>query len=471
MVNKLRGSRAEVLFSLAAVILDAAAIMLSFGFSYWLRFQSPLTRIVPVTLGVPPAGKYWAFSVVAAFIFLTVFAARGLYRLHHRVSTLDEFIRVLKSTLLVLPWLFTAAFFYRDFSYSRAVFLLIIVNAIIILTAERALIQSLQRKLYRRGIGVLRAAVCGTGSLAQEIHDRIRRNPHLGYRSAGFVRVEGSGEAIEPALGSIEQIQEIVTDQKLDLLFIALEPAERPRLPEIVRRCEGINLEFFFAPDQLVVGGVKIQSENIAGMSLLKIKESALFGWKGVVKRGFDIISAGFGLVLLGPALLFIAILVKLDSKGALFYSQERIGLDGRLFRILKFRTMIPEAEMASGPVWAQKGDARATRAGRILRRFSLDELPQLLNVLKGDMSIVGPRPERPHFVGQFRQQVPGYLERHRVRSGMTGWAQVNGLRGNSSIEDRTKYDVYYVENWSPGFDLKILALTIREVLFGKQAY
>jgi len=470
-VNRLRGSRAEVLFSLAAILLDAAAVMLSFGFSYWLRFQSPLTRFVPVTLGVPPVGEYWAFAVVATLIFLAVFAARGLYSLHHRVSTLDEFIRVLKSTLLVLPWLFTAAFFYRDFSYSRAVFLLITVNTVIILTAERALIQSLQRKLYRRGIGILRAAICGTGSLAQEIHERIRRNPHLGYLAVGFIQVDGPSGSAQAILGSVERIPEILAAQQLDLLVIAVEPEQQPQLPKIMQLCEGINLEFFFAPDQFVVGGGKIQSESIAGIPLLKIKESALFGWKGVLKRGFDIIMAGLCLLLLSPILLLIAILVKLDSKGPLFYSQERIGLDGRMFQILKFRTMIPEAETESGPVWAQKGDPRTTRRGRMLRRFSLDELPQLINVLKGDMSLVGPRPERPHFVGQFRQQVPGYLERHRVRSGMTGWAQVHGLRGNTSIEVRTKYDVYYIENWSLGFDLKILALTLREVLFGKQAY
>jgi exopolysaccharide biosynthesis polyprenyl glycosylphosphotransferase len=402
---------------------------------------------------------------------LCVFTARGLYRLHRRVSTLDELMRVVKSTLLTLPWLFTAAFFYRDFSYSRAVFLLIVVNTVIILTAERALMQSWQRKLYRRGIGVLRAAVCGSGSLAREIHARIRDNPHLGYRSQGFIFVGKASPQVDPLLGSIERMQEIVSRHDLDLLFIALEPTEREQLPEIIQRCEGINLEFYLAPDQAVLGAGRVQPKSIAGMPLLKIKESALFGWKGVVKRAFDLGAAGLLLTALSPLFALIALLVKFDSKGPLSYAQERVGLDGRSFRILKFRTMRPEAENETGPVWAKKDDVRTTSVGRILRRLSLDELPQLINVLKGDMSLVGPRPERPHFVGQFRQHVPHYLERHRVRSGMTGWAQVNGLRGNTSIEDRTKYDVYYVENWSLAFDLKILLLTIREVLFGKQAY
>lgn len=471
MAVKTPGSRAEVLFPLAALILDAAAIIASFGFSYWLRFYSPLTRLIPVTLGVPPLQRYWAFSLIAVVIFLSVFAACGMYRLHHRVSTLDEFIRVSKSTLLALPWLFTVAFFYRDFSFSRGVFILIALTSVFILTAERSLIQSFQRKLYRRGVGVLRAAVCGTGELAQEIHDRLRRNPHLGYRSVGFIRVDDPQPQVQPLLGSSEEIQAVLTREKLDILFIALEHSERPRLDEIVRRCEGINLDFLFAPDQLVVLEGKVQPWSIAGIPLLKIKEMPLFGWKGVIKRGFDLAAAAILLIVLSPLIGFIALLVKLDSRGPLFYSQERIGLDSRSFGILKFRTMMPEAEAETGPVWAKKGDERTTRVGRLMRRYSLDELPQLFNVLKGDMSLVGPRPERPHFVGEFRQQVPRYLERHRVRSGMTGWAQVNGMRGNTSIEDRTRYDVYYVENWSFGFDLKILALTLREVLFGKQAY
>jgi exopolysaccharide biosynthesis polyprenyl glycosylphosphotransferase len=190
-----------------------------------------------------------------------------------------------------------------------------------------------------------------------------------------------------------------------------------------------------------------------------------------VFKRAFDLVVSGIVLILFSPLMALIAMLVKFGSKGPLFYSQERIGLDGRSFNIHKFRTMRPDAESQSGPVWAKKGDDRTTAVGRFLRKFSLDELPQLFNVLRGDMSVVGPRPERPHFVGQFRQSVPHYLERHRVRSGITGWAQVNGLRGDTSIDQRTRYDVYYVENWSLGFDLKILIMTVKEVLFGVHAY
>jgi exopolysaccharide biosynthesis polyprenyl glycosylphosphotransferase len=471
MARKTAGSRAEVLFPLAALLLDALAVVLSFGLAYWLRFHTLLTVLMPPVYDTPPLTDYLAFSGIAVPIFLVVFATRGLYRLHHRVSLMDEFQRVARSTLLALPWMFAAAFFYRQFSYSRGVFMMIALISVTVLTAERAFIQSLQRKLYRRGVGVLSAAICGTGALAQSIHERLQRNPSLGYRSLGFISVDELQPQAGPLLGNYAQIQEILAQSSPDLMIIALEPSERPRLDEIVRYCDGIDLDFLFAPDPVVVLGSKAQPETIAGLPLLKIKESPLFGWKGVVKRAFDLIGAMLMLIVLSPFLALIALLVKLDSRGPLIYSQERVGLDGRSFRIHKFRTMIPDAEKASGPVWAHQGDPRTTRLGRWLRRLSIDELPQLFNVLRGSMSLVGPRPERPHFVGQFRQEVPMYMERHRVRSGITGWAQVNGFRGNTSISERTRYDVYYVENWSLGFDLKIMMLTLREIVVGKQAY
>jgi exopolysaccharide biosynthesis polyprenyl glycosylphosphotransferase len=194
--------------------------------------------------------------------------------------------------------------------------------------------------------------------------------------------------------------------------------------------------------------------------------------WNFIVKRAFDIVFASVILLLSSPIFLLIPILIKLDSKGPVFYLQERVGLDGEVFQVIKFRSMCTDAEKNSGPVWSEKHDPRATPIGKFLRRFSLDELPQLLNVIKGEMSIVGPRPERPHFVNKFKTQVPRYLERHRVKTGMTGWAQVNGLRGgNASISDRTKYDIYYIENWSLTFDLKIIIKTLHTVLFGEDAH
>ncbi|MEX0737552.1 MAG: sugar transferase, partial [Bacteroidota bacterium] len=246
---------------------------------------------------------------------------------------------------------------------------------------------------------------------------------------------------------------------------------ELPQLYELVRECEGLIVEMMMVPDLLEIMTNQVRVQEIEGIPWIRIKAVPLSTWNLIAKRGFDLIVASFILLLSSPLFLLLAILIKLDSRGRVFYRQERVGLDGKPFPIIKFRTMREDAEQGTGPVWTRKEDPRTTRIGPFLRRFSLDELPQLLNVVRGEMSLVGPRPEREHFVQQFRKEVPQYLDRHRVKTGMTGWAQVNGLRGNAPIEERTKYDVYYVENWSLVFDLKIILKTIRAVLFGKDAY
>ena len=224
-------------------------------------------------------------------------------------------------------------------------------------------------------------------------------------------------------------------------------------------------------PDLLELMTSRVRIQELYGIPFIRIKGVPMTTWNLIVKRSFDVVVSGICLILASPVLASIALLIKLDSRGPIFYSQERVGLDGRPFRLLKFRTMRVDAESGTGPVWAKKDDPRKTRIGGFLRRFSLDELPQLLNVLRGEMSIVGPRPERQHFVDQFKKEIPKYLDRHRVKTGMTGWAQVNGLRGNAPIEERTKFDVYYVENWSLVFDLKIILKTVRAVIFRTDAY
>jgi exopolysaccharide biosynthesis polyprenyl glycosylphosphotransferase len=224
-------------------------------------------------------------------------------------------------------------------------------------------------------------------------------------------------------------------------------------------------------PDMLELMTSRVRIKELHGIPFINIKGDPMTTWNLIVKRTFDVIFSGISLILTSPLIGMLALLIKLDSKGPVFYSQDRVGIDGRSFQLIKFRTMRVNAENNTGPVWTKKNDPRRTRFGGLLRRFSLDELPQLFNVLAGDMSIVGPRPERPHFVDQFKKEIPKYLDRHRVKTGMTGWAQVNGLRGNAPIEERTKFDVYYVENWSLVFDLKIILKTVRAVIFGKDAY
>ena len=258
---------------------------------------------------------------------------------------------------------------------------------------------------------------------------------------------------------------------RVDGLMLAFDQSDAGTISRILDFTEGKNIDLFYYPEVFDLIKSNIQFVDVRGLFLLKLKSSPLSGWQGFIKRVFDVTLSIIGIMFLSPVLLLAAILVKLTSRGPVLYKQERIGMDGKTFNILKFRSMISDAEAKSGPVWAKRDDPRVTAIGRFLRRTSFDELPQLINVIRGDMSLVGPRPERPHFVQEFKSVIPKYQERHRFRSGITGWAQVNGLRGQSSIEERTKYDVYYIENWSLAFDLKILILTLVAIFKGENAY
>jgi exopolysaccharide biosynthesis polyprenyl glycosylphosphotransferase len=266
-------------------------------------------------------------------------------------------------------------------------------------------------------------------------------------------------------------LAEIVQREKIDMVVATLAEHETSQLVPLLKMSEGLNVEFLLVPDLIEMMTSRVRLQEIDGLPLLRIKQVPLAGWNGVLKRAFDIFFALVGLIILSPLFLLITITIYFEAKGSIFYKQKRVGLDGHEFDLIKFRSMREDAEKKTGPVWARPGDPRVTRVGRLLRRFSLDELPQLWNVLKGEMSLVGPRPERPFFIEQFRDEIPRYLDRHRVKSGMTGWAQVNGLRGQAPIEERTKYDIYYIENWSLAFDVKIILKTIRAVAFGKDSY
>lgn len=272
-------------------------------------------------------------------------------------------------------------------------------------------------------------------------------------------------------LGPVKNLPNDIAVYRLQAALIALSYKEHPQLVEMIRDAEGLNIELMMVPDMLDMMTSRIRIQDIEGIPFIKIKEIPLSTWNRITKRCFDLAVSAIILVLAFPFTAILAVLIKLTSPGPVFFVQERIGLDGKSFDLYKFRTMLSDAEVTTGPVRAKKGDIRATAIGKILRRTSFDELPQLWNVLKGQMSIVGPRPERPFFVEQFKGRIPRYLERHRVKTGMTGWAQVNGLRGDAPIDERTKYDIYYVENWSLVFDMKIILKTIRAVIFGKDAY
>ena len=467
--------RKDALIPLLTVLSDIVAIEGAFLFSYWLRFYSPLTDLFPVELGFPPleAYVYGSFFVIPFWLFL--FQTRKMYATRRTIHFSDEFFPIVRVVVVGMLVVMAAAFFYRAFSFSRLVFGLLAVSSVAFLSLGRFAVLKVEQLRYRRGRDIKQVIIVGANDTAKRIFQAMMSRPSLGYRVIGYF-TSGAKQVLKvpggaKRLGSIGAVPKYLKDHSVDLVLIALSNSEHSKLFDLVRDCQGLSAEMMMAPDMIELMTSRMRIEEIEGVPFIQVREASLSVWNRILKRAFDVAFALVVLILASPLLLILILLIKATSPGPIFFLQERVGLDGTLFRVIKFRTMRTDAEKETGPVWAAKNDPRTTSVGKILRRYSLDELPQLFNVLLGEMSIVGPRPERPYFVERFKVKIPKYLDRHRVKTGMTGWAQVNGLRGNAPIEERTKYDVYYMENWSLIFDLKIILKTVRAVLFGKDAY
>jgi Undecaprenyl-phosphate glucose phosphotransferase len=467
--------RNDFLIPLLAVISDIFAIEAAFLLSYWLRFFSPLTSIFEITLGIPPITDYIWSSCVFIPIWIFFFKSRRMYGARRNSHLSDEFFAIVRVMSIGLLAVMSATFFYRGFSYSRGVFILIWIVSIATVTIGRYLVMLLEQWLYRHGKELKTVVIVGNNETATAIYSLLTQKKNLGYDILGYYADDSASEAnpLSQAkhLGPVKELREDLGPHRIEAAFIALTYKEHPQLLDLMRDIEGKNIELMMVPDLLDLMTSNVRIQDMEGIPLIRIREIPLNTWNRITKRTFDIVFSGIVLFCISPLLLIIAALVKLSSRGPVLFAQERIGLDGFKFPLYKFRTMRPNAEAATGPVRAIKGDNRTFGIGKLLRRTSLDELPQFFNVLMGHMSVVGPRPERPYFVEQFRNKIPRYLERHRMKTGMTGYAQVNGLRGNAPIEERTKYDIYYIENWSLVFDLKIILKTIHAVIFGEDAY
>jgi exopolysaccharide biosynthesis polyprenyl glycosylphosphotransferase len=317
-----------------------------------------------------------------------------------------------------------------------------------------------------------RVLIVGTGEVGQIILHKIRNSPRLGYEVVGFIDGAPAQKAVMdvPILGDVDDIPSIIDAYEIDEVIIGLPEASHQEILTVISRCEREKVSIKVFPDVFQIMASEVSIGELGGLPLLTIRDIALRGWKLTLKRAVDLIGSAVGLVVLSPLMMLVSLLVKLDSPGPVFYAQERMGLDARPFWMLKFRSMWEDAEAKTGPVWATKDDPRRTKIGAFIRRFSIDELPQFINVLLGEMSLVGPRPERPVFVEQFRRSIPRYMDRHREKAGLTGWAQVNGLRGDTSIAERTKYDLWYTENWSLLLDFKIILRTLIRVFADRAA-
>jgi Undecaprenyl-phosphate glucose phosphotransferase len=343
-----------------------------------------------------------------------------------------------------------------------AVFL--VTNVVFAYTSRELVREALERR-WKAGIGLKRVLIAGAGDLGRMVADKVLEHRELGFKLLGFIDDRATGDQIGyrglPLLGTLPEAAEIIRREHIDHLYVALPLEEHVKmlgLVEITNR-EGVDLHV--VPDLLQFIALRARLENLDGVPIISLNDVPLKGFNSILKRMIDIAISGTVLLAISLPFALIAFLIKRTSRGPVFYTQERMGLDGKAFQVLKFRSMYEGAEDETGPVWARDNDPRCTVVGRWLRRFDLDELPQLWNVVRGDMSIVGPRPERPYFVEQFKHRIPQYMLRHKVKAGITGWAQVNGWRGNTSLEKRIEYDLYYIENWSVGLDIKIMWLTV----------
>ena len=446
--------------------IDALALLTAFISAYNLRDVTG--ALGPAT--APPRGTYLLLVGLASGAILVVFALAGMYRYRRTISRMDELYRIVShvSFGLVIAIAVASLVLGQEFVYSRQMLAYGWIFAVVAVTTGRLLHASTIGRMRARGVATDRLLIVGAGPTGRLILDKVRRSPQLGFDVVGFVRhapLEGE-LPIEldglPVLGVSSQLSEIVEAQMVDEIIVALSGTPHEEILDLVYAVTQLPVAIRVYPDSFrLLTSDSLSITDLNGLPTVSLRSIGLRRIDRVIKRTVDIVVSVTVLVALAPLMLAIALLVKLTSPGPVFFVQERVGQDGRAFQLLKFRSMPVNAEAESGPVWTSHDDPRPTRIGRVMRRYSLDELPQFINVLLGDMSVVGPRPERPYFVERFRQMIPSYMARHHEKSGVTGWAQVNGLRGDTSIEERTRYDLYYVENWSVLLDLKIMVKTL----------
>jgi exopolysaccharide biosynthesis polyprenyl glycosylphosphotransferase len=465
-----RRRQIQVLLQLVGDILATAAAVV---FAYWLRFEF---QVQPVTKGLPPFNMYLRLVPAVVLLYPLVFYFQGLYQRRRIRSRFDESMRVLVAVLLATVLLTAGLTFYRppDFTYSR-LFLAIFAGVDTVLVGlTRWVIGVTLARIRRSGGNLQRVLVVGAGDLGRKVVDRLQLHKEYGFLVVGFLDDDPGRQQRDiqgvPVLGTTEDLEKIITHERVDQVMIALPLEAHYRTVKLVRRAGQLLVDIKVVPDVLQYYVMRAGIEDLDGLPLINLTRIPLQGWNQIVKRAFDIF--GSAMLLLVTSWLFpiIAWLIKREDGGPVFFSQVRTGLDGRSFRLFKFRSMRADAEGDGEAHWTRSRDSRVTPIGDFLRRTNLDELPQLYNVLIGDMSLVGPRPEQPKFVERFRNRYPTYNARHRVRSGLTGWAQVNGLRGDTSIRQRVAHDLYYIENWSLGLDIKILWRTFRVALHDARA-
>ncbi len=467
------------------LLSDLLGILISYFYSYGFRFYMYIIPVNP-DRGIPLLKSYAIVFPFFLAIHLLIFFLQGFYRTRLKRTKIDDFFFVTLNAVLtiliiqaILAYLNAysqgaAPLFRMTFKLSHGFLAVYFVVVVLMISFLRNQIFYFMKKRYAKGMNLKSVLVVGAGDMGKSVAEKLSQYKDLGFVVKGFLDDDRSeGEVVDvdggiPVLGPLSELESVLEKEDVSDVYVALDLNNYNKILETLKVVNKYVVNVRLIPDLFQLLTLKARVEDLDGFPVISVDEPPLRGMLLFVKRLMDFVVSATFLLLFSPFLVLIAFLIKLTSKGPVLYHQERMGLDGKKFVMHKFRTMVSDAESQTGPVMCSSDDPRVTKVGKFLRKFSLDEIPQLVNVLKGEMSLVGPRPERPVFVKKFREKIPKYMLRHKVKSGITGWAQVHGLRQDTPIDKRLDYDFYYIQNWSLSLDLKILWKTLRKGFIDK---
>lgn len=452
------------------LLLDAVVIVVAYVLAWMVKFE-----FGRVSGGVLPREDYFAALILLVPGYVFLYSAFQLYTPKRTTRTKVEIYTVFKANTVGIFCYFAALYVMHQADYSRSMIAIFYVLNIVLASGYRIVLRDLLRHFRKKGYNLKHVLLVGYSRAAEQYIERIKQNPAWGYHITGVlddhVGTDVSFQGIQ-VIGEVDELYKLLPENNLDEIAITLSLNDYDRLEEIVSFCEKSGVHTKFIPDYNAVIPTKPYTEDLDGLPVINIRNVPLTsGWNQFIKRSMDLFGATVALILFSPIMLVCAVLVKLTSPGPVLFKQERIGLHNRPFYMYKFRSMRMQTVEDEAKGWTVKNDPRVTGIGKFMRKTSIDELPQLINILKGDMSLIGPRPERPQFVEKFKEEIPRYMVKHQVRPGLTGWAQVNGYRGDTSIRKRIEHDIYYIENWTLGLDIKIIILTFVKGFINKNAY
>lgn len=452
------------------LLLDAVVIVVAYVLAWIVKFE-----FGRVSGGVLPREDYFAALILLVPGYIFLYSAFQLYTPKRTTRTKVEIYTVFKANTVGIFCYFAALYVMHQADYSRSMIAIFYVLNIVLASGYRIVLRDLLRHFRKKGYNLKHVLLVGYSRAAEQYIERIKQNPAWGYHITGVlddhVGTDVSFQGIR-VIGEVDELYKLLPENNLDEIAITLSLNDYDRLEEIVSFCEKSGVHTKFIPDYNAVIPTKPYTEDLDGLPVINIRNVPLTsGWNQFIKRSMDLFGATMALILFSPIMLVCAVLVKLTSPGPVLFKQERIGLHNRPFYMYKFRSMRMQTVEDEAKGWTVKNDPRVTGIGKFMRKTSIDELPQLINILKGDMSLIGPRPERPQFVEKFKEEIPRYMVKHQVRPGLTGWAQVNGYRGDTSIRKRIEHDIYYIENWTLGLDIKIIILTFVKGFINKNAY